>query len=56
MASKKKNKKEMPKRRNPVATIARARNSAGYMTSRNQKRKAGRNAWRKDLEKLTDDD
>ena len=51
-AKKKKQKSEMPKRRNPVAEIARARTSAGYMTNRNVKRQAGRKAWRKLLDKL----
>ena len=56
--TKKKNtkKKAPPKPRNPVVEIARARNSAGYMTNRNIKRKLGRKAWRKRLEQLISGD
>jgi hypothetical protein len=50
MASKKKTKK--PVERNPVVEIARARTSAGPMKSKSTKRKRGRKAWRKDLDKL----
>lgn len=51
MASKKKTKKT-PVERNPVVEIARARTSAGPMKSKGTKRKRGRKAWRKDLDKL----
>jgi hypothetical protein len=56
MAKKQKRTKKSkePKQRNAAAVAASARNSAGYIKPRNEKRKTGRNSWRKFVQKLID--